>query len=153
MQLEQMLPLYQIVYQSTANQPFSCQELGQLLTYARTNNEKHNITGLLLYNGNEFLQVLEGECQELKRVYERVEADPRHGQIRLLSNGPIDQPTFPDWRMGFVGDCANFFEQVQGYVNLNSPGLLATTAPGAVPMLLALLADFAQEPYAENMPV
>lgn len=148
-----MLPLYQIVYQSTANKPFSCQELGQLLTYARANNEKHNITGLLLYNESEFLQVLEGECQELRRVFEHIEADPRHGRIRLFANGPVDAPTFPDWRMGFVGDCAEFFAQVRGYVDSNSPDLLATAAPEAVPMLLALLADFARGPYAENMPV
>lgn len=148
-----MLPLYQIVYQSTANQPFSCEELRRLLTYARTNNEKHNITGLLLYNENEFLQVLEGERHQLQRIFEQIEADPRHGRIRLLANGPVDCPTFPSWRMGFVSNCAEIFKQVQGYVNLNSPGLLAPAAPGTMPMLLALLADFAQGPYAENMPV
>lgn len=147
------MPLCQIVYLSTANQPFSCEELGGLLTYARANNARNGITGLLLYHESEFLQVLEGDSQPLYRLFDDIEADPRHGRFRVLANGPVAAPTFPDWRMGFVGDCALLFAQVQGYVPLNSPGLLATAAPDAAPTLMALLADFAKGPYAENMPV
>jgi Sensors of blue-light using FAD len=148
-----MPPLYQIVYFSTANKPFSCAELGELLTHARAYNKQHHITGLLLYNDNEFLQVIEGEYFELKRLFERIADDPRHGRLRVLSNGPLERPTFPDWRMGFVGDCAEFFGKAQGCIHLDSPSLLATAIPGATSMLLALLADFAQGSYAEHMPV
>ena len=147
------LPLYQIVYLSTANQPFSCDELGQLLLRARSYNEQHQLTGVLLYNDNEFLQVLEGRRPELDHVFERIANDPRHGRLRVLANGPLERPVFPDWRMGFVGECADFFGEIQEHIYQSNANLLSTVAPGAVPALLALLADFAQGPYADSMPV
>lgn len=47
------------------------------------------------------MQVLEGEEEPVRTIYARITQDPRHLGILTLLQGPIDQPTFFDWSMGF----------------------------------------------------
>ena len=52
-----------LIYASSATKAMSQDELKALLAKARTNNQRDNITGMLLYNDGNFLQVLEGEAE------------------------------------------------------------------------------------------
>lgn len=53
--------LHQLVYVSSAVSPFSATELVDLLRRSRTNNACLDLTGLLLYQAGNFMQVLERE--------------------------------------------------------------------------------------------
>ena len=53
--------LYQIVYLSTATEPFSKAQLMELLEGSVRRNTVAGITGLLLYRDGAFMQALEGE--------------------------------------------------------------------------------------------
>ena len=146
---------HQLVYLSTANQPFTSAELRGLLLHARAANARRHITGLLLYQEGKFLQVLEGATDEVYALYKRIAADPRHGHLCLLADGPVSARSFPDWCMGFATDGpagAACFAQVQGYVNPASPALLARADPYTLPALLRLLASFARGPHAHALP-
>ena len=48
------------------------------------------------------MQVLEGSRDTVAEVYERIRRDPRHHQLDLLFEGPIDEREFDDWSMAFV---------------------------------------------------
>lgn len=91
-----------LVYVSSASHLMSNEELRQILQASRRNNEMHHVTGMLLYKGGSFMQVLEGPREEVLNIYEQIQADPRHGNILLLSMDEIGERQFADWKMGFA---------------------------------------------------
>lgn len=90
--------MHQIVYISTAKAVADA-EIDQILAQSRRNNRRDQITGLLLYNGQRFLQALEGPEALVDRAYDRIRADPRHRAAVLLSSKRIDERQFGHWEM------------------------------------------------------
>lgn len=89
-----------IIYGSIAVNPFTDQALLGLLDGARAFNARHAITGLLLYRNGLFLQYLEGPIGDLEALYARIEKDPRHRAVTIVSCGESERQ-FGDWSMGF----------------------------------------------------
>lgn len=98
--------LYAITYLSVATTPFTPDALNELLRKARLNNALNDVTGMLLFKNNSFIQVLEGERQAVEETYARIAKDPRHRQLIVMSQEPIAQRSFAAWSMGYraVGD-------------------------------------------------
>lgn len=92
-------PLFQLVYESTATEAMTDAGLRELLQQARSKNEELEITGLLLYANNHFLQVLEGPEAAVRRLFATIQEDPRHTNIKALLKTHATERTFPDWRM------------------------------------------------------
>jgi len=90
-----------IVYMSTATKLYTDAELRQILVKSQVNNALNHITGLLLYSGGTFVQVLEGEKREVEITYNKILADPRHINIFELTRADIKERSFPNWSMGF----------------------------------------------------
>jgi hypothetical protein len=93
--------LIHLGYVSTATAPLPRAELMELLAQARADNARNQITGMLVYQGGHFLQVLEGQAEAVRATMERIRQDPRHDRIALLFEEPVAAREFPDWRMGF----------------------------------------------------
>lgn len=94
--------MFRILYLSTANEPFSSGDLSELLQKARARNDAAHITGMLVHSDGDFLQVLEGEPENVIEVYSRISVDPRHRDISLLQRGlAYGDRLFPNWAMGF----------------------------------------------------
>ena len=74
----------------------------QILSAARANNSRQCITGALLFNSGFFAQVLEGPRSSIERVFERIQQDPRHGEVTVLESGAADGRSFPEWSMAHV---------------------------------------------------
>ncbi len=96
-----MSGLYSLVYSSNATGSVSETELRELLDVSRRANGRAGITGLLLYRNGRFVQFLEGPEDDVRALYRRISADPRHGGIRLLVDGHPQSRTFQDWSMGY----------------------------------------------------
>lgn len=94
------MPL-QLCYASTATREMQRKDLLELLTYARKRNAEDGITGLLLFHGRHFLQVLEGEADPVHETFKRICRDERHTQIALLFEDLVSQRQYRDWSMGF----------------------------------------------------
>jgi hypothetical protein len=77
-------------------------ELSDLFVRARSNNQRRNITGALLVTGRWFVQVLEGEEEQVRSLYARIGTDPRHDEIELLSETRADNRIFARWSMARV---------------------------------------------------
>lgn len=101
--------MYSIVYRSVAAPTFSLSSIYKMLSDARDNNQKKGITGCLLFHKNEFLQLLEGDQNEVTGLYQKIMADGRHWQIQTIKEQSIDAPLFIDWSMAFYdfGDKRN----------------------------------------------
>lgn len=76
--------MFHLVYTSYSTAPFSEEELIQLLNQSRVSNKKLDITGMLVYLDNKFIQVLEGERTAVVKLYEKIAGDPRHKKVALL---------------------------------------------------------------------
>lgn len=96
------MALYELVYVSFALRPMPPDELLTMLDEFRRFNDEHGITGLLVYHRQEFMQLLEGEQQEVLALYGRICHDPRHQQVHTLWEGPLAARAFESWSMGFV---------------------------------------------------
>jgi hypothetical protein len=90
--------LSQYLYISTAP-TLSRDEVDAILATSARNNPARGITGLLLYNGRNFLQLLEGEEEDLVALMLKITEDARHSGITLLDRRAIEQRTCPDWAM------------------------------------------------------
>ena len=91
--------MIQLTYISTASPGTTPAMVQTILSASRRNNAAANVTGLLLYDGQRFLQALEGTPEAVQAVYERVKVDPRHRAVVLLSRREIEKRAFGDWAM------------------------------------------------------
>ena len=90
-----------LVYVSTSVKPLNDEELLDILKISRENNSSKDVTGLLLYKGGNFMQVLEGPDEAVEALYEKIKADPRHKDVNVLSREQISARQFPAWEMAF----------------------------------------------------
>ena len=88
----------QYVYISTALD-LSRDDVEAILEVCARNNVDKGVTGLLLYNGRNFLQLLEGDEEMLKHLMQVIEADPRHAGVAMLHKGGVAERVCPDWAM------------------------------------------------------
>jgi len=77
-------------------------ELDGLLRLARELNERRDVTGVLLYTGGHFAQLLEGPAAALAETMAAIRRDRRHEAIHELLAEPIAQRRCGDWSMAFV---------------------------------------------------
>ena len=95
--------LVELTYLSESVSDMSFLGLMRLLESARVFNQKHRITGILLYDNQQFGQVIEGERQDIMKVWKRIQEDKRHHRIELLEIREISARSFPDWLLRFYG--------------------------------------------------
>jgi len=93
--------LFHLIYVSTEVAPMTDEDLVELLRQARATNEKHQLTGMLLYKNSHFMQVLEGDESSVMEIFEKIIEDRRHKNIDTLRAEYISHRSFPDWTMGF----------------------------------------------------
>ncbi|MDP3388648.1 MAG: phosphate-starvation-inducible PsiE family protein, partial [Methylococcaceae bacterium] len=78
-------------------------------------NSAKNITGILLFSNNTFLQVLEGDEASVNSMYALIEKDPRHTDITIIEKQPIIERAFPYWSMGFESVDSNQLSAIPGF--------------------------------------
>ena len=88
----------QLIYRS---QPFGFDRaiLAGILSGARRNNRRDDITGALICRHDLYLQLIEGPTAEIDALYGRIVVDDRHGDVRLLLADTVDTRLFPRWEM------------------------------------------------------
>ncbi|CAM3650613.1 BLUF domain-containing protein [Mucilaginibacter galii] len=111
-----------LVYISTAYRLLNQDELLDILAVSRKNNQRNNLTGMLLYGEGTFIQVLEGDADVLTKTYETIIADQRHKNIIKMAEGDIDTPNFPHWSMGFKSASAKELQELGGFTDPKSLG-------------------------------
>ncbi|HEX4842909.1 MAG TPA: BLUF domain-containing protein [Limnobacter sp.] len=94
-----------LVYTSTQNVKMDEHAFSTLCAAASRRNQALGVSGLLLCNGHEFLQCLEGPTLHVSAIYAKIIEDSRHGDIRLLHHQAITQRLFDGW--GMVGIMAD----------------------------------------------
>jgi hypothetical protein len=106
--------LVHCIYASSANKEFSPPEIEELLSAARKKNARLGVTGILLYEGGSFFQVLEGAPETVELLYETISADSRHQRITKLILEPIEAREFADWSMGLAAVSIKELNKIEG---------------------------------------
>jgi len=93
--------LVQLVYVSslTLVSRLSASIFDEVESHARNHNQQHGITGTLCYGNGHFLQCIEGEKADVFKLKERIFADGRHKDVKVLLLQTIQHRSFADWRM------------------------------------------------------
>lgn len=95
-----MTTLRTIVYVSSATHKLSEAEMEALLLDAREANQRHGITGILLYGEGNFMQCFEGPPDAVALIYARIRASRQHHDLITLMDEDSAERYFPDWYMG-----------------------------------------------------
>jgi hypothetical protein len=91
----------QVVYVSQKSDGFNSAELAAMLRKAWENNEKYGITGLLLQNRGQFMQLIEGPEPSVEALLQNLKADSRHEHMSVLLDRKIPEIEFVCWLMGY----------------------------------------------------
>ncbi|MCH2077554.1 MAG: BLUF domain-containing protein [Rhodobacteraceae bacterium] len=77
-------------------------EHNKILQACHKRNVPIGLTGFLHREGDFFVQYLEGPEDQLNNAMQRISKDPRHTDVQVAIEGPLEARQLPDWQMGFV---------------------------------------------------
>lgn len=93
--------MYRLIYISSASDETSISDIRDILSTAVAHNREMEITGLLMYNGLNFMQVLEGNQDDVEPLFEKISKDTRHISVASILQGEADTRIFAPWSMLF----------------------------------------------------
>lgn len=134
--------IYYMVYSSKGAPLLTENTLRNILTKSRENNKELDITGILLFSNNNFIQVLEGEKEKVISVYNRIVADNRHSLVLKKIEGYQPERIFAEWSMAYKPLSSEQYKEAEGYLNLSENTLDAQTATHEGNPVLILLRKF-----------
>jgi Sensors of blue-light using FAD len=83
------------------SKPF--ETVSAIVAEARPRNARDGITGLLVFDGAQVCQYVEGGVVPLERLVRRLYADPRHHDLRVLHQGALTGARrFPSFSLGYL---------------------------------------------------
>lgn len=103
-----------LIYVSIQSRSLTQTDLNDILDVCSKNNLDKQITGMLLYVEGRFFQVLEGEENEINKLFENISKDKRHGNVTIVAKGQLDQRIFKDWSMRFNSISEVEFTSISG---------------------------------------
>ena len=79
-----------IIYRSHICDNVSIKSLDSMVAEANVKNGQEDVSGILLFNGTHFFQLLEGPEEKVEGIYRRICTDPRHHNLveLLRDHGP-----------------------------------------------------------------
>jgi hypothetical protein len=104
------MTLKSLTYTSLARLDLQASDIEAIHRTAREVNALEGITGLLIFNGTHFLQIIEGAPDAIDDLVERLRRDPRHQGVEIRDERQVDERSFPDWSMELVKVSGSYFE-------------------------------------------
>jgi hypothetical protein len=115
------VPLTRLVYHSRCalsdNAQQRLEELRVILAKSIKNNSKRDITGALACDDMYFIQVLEGERNDVWDVFQYIMRDDCHTDVRLVQFVEVPERLFGNWWMALgrrTPETANLFDRLAG---------------------------------------
>jgi hypothetical protein len=76
-------------------------DVDSILSSARKHNGINQITGLLVELPQHFIQILEGDHDQVENTFNRICEDTRHQNVRVVLAKNIEFREIEAWEMGF----------------------------------------------------
>ncbi len=116
-----------LTYLSRATAPLDRPQLEELLSVSRERNLASEVTGMLLYVDEQFIQTLEGRREDVEATMGRIVADARHHQVDVTLVEEIQERCFPGWTMGFKSMTGEAVTELPGFTDFLEPESSAYT--------------------------
>lgn len=141
-----------LIYRSQLNSSCKSLSLTSLIEKAKNSNASLNVTGILLFNGVEFLQILEGTEEVVDTLFTRIRSDKRHHSVVELMRDYGPRRRFENVGMllfdlrvetpksvltsvlnyskleSYLASEDRVFKLIQSFISQNKPPELAATA-------------------------
>ena len=91
-----------LCYVSSVKSTLTNLDIEHLFRVNKRNNTELNISGILIYNYGNFLQILEGDEQKINTLFSKINQDSRHSNIIKLIDTSIEERIFDSYGSGFV---------------------------------------------------
>jgi hypothetical protein len=133
-----MEDLIHVIYVSSAAPDITEHDTVKFLNEARKANRKNDVSGMMLYVGGCFLQLLEGEVTKVDIVCRTIFHDKR--EMRPVLREPIAEREFPEWTMGFEAVAPHEAARLLGEPLLfDSVSRVARIEPNGAKTLLSII--------------
>ncbi len=121
----------------------------RILAKSRTNNRRNGLVGVLYFGDGAFFQCLEGDEGAINTLFAKIENDPRHKDVRLISKKHVSRLSFPDWAMKYapLDERMGKYLKENGYQNFDPYAF----TPEMTQNILSFLID-ADDPIIEIEP-
>lgn len=97
--------IFELVYRSVLSPDANPACVADIIRVARAFNRSHEITGVLVFDGERFCQLLEGDAAAVEALGERIARDVRHHRFEVLNRGLREgERRFPEWSMAYALD-------------------------------------------------
>ena len=95
--------LITLLYVSTiASKSDATTTISDIAKEARIRNAKDDVTGLLVFDGDQFVQLVEGPEASMESLWARLQRDPRHTNLKMIFYGrTLAERRFQNWRLGY----------------------------------------------------
>ena len=114
-----------LTYTSRARLDLTDDDLNDIHQTARHLNALDGVTGLLLFDGSRFLQIIEGGEGAIDNLVERLRMDPRHSAFEVRDEREVDRRSFEDWSMELVRVSAGYKAAREEVATILPPGVAA----------------------------
>ena len=125
------LSLYQIAYVSSASESLTDQAVQNLADQAQLFNSLKDISGVLLFNGSNFAQIIEGARLDVEQLYASICTDERHHNVTQIAGNAIGERTFAGWSMKFLANGNEVFREHAPFIGSIGGGQVQIDAPSA----------------------
>lgn len=114
-----------LTYTSRARIDLTDEDLNDIHQTARHLNALDGVTGLLLFDGARFLQIIEGSEGAIDNLVERLRMDRRHSAFEVRDERHVDRRSFPDWSMELLRVSAGYWAAREEVETILSAGVSA----------------------------
>lgn len=97
-----------LTYTSRSRLDLSDSELAAIHQSARHLNALDGISGMLLFDGARFLQIVEGSEDAVDNLVGRLRMDSRHSSFEIRDERFVERRSFADWSMELVRVSAGY---------------------------------------------
>jgi len=135
------MEMHQLLYVSQAARDIPASDLDDILVAARANNPARGLSGMLIHIDGGFLQVLEGERDQVMQMYGRIAEDPRHTHPRVLVDRAVAARSFPGWSLGYE-HLKGARAEMAGMFGIVREAIAGHLSPGAGRVVATMLETF-----------
>lgn len=114
-----------LTYTSRARLDLTDDDLNDIHQTARHLNALDGVTGLLLFDGSRFLQIIEGAEAAIDNLVERLRSDPRHSAFEVRDERFVEQRSFEGWSMELLRVGAGYKAARGEVATILPPGVAA----------------------------
>jgi len=144
--------MHQLLYVSHAARNIPASDLDDILAAGRANNLTYGLSGILIHIDGGFLQILEGERDQVMRMYAKIAEDRRHAHPRVLVDRAVMQRSFPDWSLGYE-HLKGARDEMAGMFGIVREAIAGHLSPGAGRVVATMLETFYRLEMDTHLPL